>query len=524
MKFIRRHPIWSGIAFLILIGVVFVGGNFFWVRYALTSYRQQLIASGEKLAVAELIPPAIRESSNGATRFLRASALVPAKLALWETNPPNPMVMIAPGKALVCWQQPAVITKFRRNEMATNSWREMQAEVERVAAALEGFDALADFATIDFHFDYYQGFSGLLPNLAPMKGASQRLSYATVVALQRGDVAAALQHLRAMLALARGNTTEHLVISQLVRIAITAITFNATWEFLQNPNLTEAQLAILQREWAELEFSQAAESAIAMERAVAEMTISDMRHSSAEFRKVTGAFGGGGGGGGPTPVGGPMGRILQLGEELLHGTGERTRETLWRVAWSYPDQLRMLQGQQLLLETLRDARRTGDFSTAIQTQEQRLDALGIPKDSAWFSGEEFNLRHAFSSGVSSLRKFTKKIMMIETSRQLVVTVIALERYKRHHGNYPAELASLVPDWVSALPQDPVNGQPLRYRLNDDGTFTLYSIGEDGVDNGADASNANPASTSFHWQQGRDWVWPKPASKEEIESYLNQPAR
>jgi hypothetical protein len=521
MKFIRRHPVWSGIAFLILTGTVFFGGNYFRVRYALTNYRHQLIASGEKLAVAELIPPVIPESSNGATRFLRAAALLPAKLALWETNPPNPMSMIAPGKAMVCWQQPEVITKFRRDEMATNSWREMQAELDRVAAAIQGFDALADSATIDFHFDYYQGFSGLLPNLAPMKGASQRLSYATVVALQRGDTTAALQHLRAMLALARSNTTEHLAISQLVRIAIAAITFNATWELLQNPNFTEAQLATLQREWAGLEFIHAGETAIAMERALCEMTIGDMRHSSAEFRKVTGAFGGGGV---PTPAGGPVGRILQLGEELLHGTSERTRETLWRVAWSYPDQLRMLQGQQILLDTLRDAKRTGDFLTAIQTQEQRLDVLGIPKDSAWSSGEEFNLHHAFSSGVSGLRKFARKIMMIETSRRLVVTAIALERYKRKHGNYPTELGSLVPDWVSALPQDPVNGKPLRYCLNDDGTFTLYSVGEDGEDNGADASNANSTSASFQWQQGRDWVWPKPANSEEIESYLNQPAR
>jgi hypothetical protein len=115
-------------------------------------------------------------------------------------------------------------------------------------------------------------------------------------------------------------------------------------------------------------------------------------------------------------------------------------------------------------------------------------------------------------------------MAIETSCQLVITAIALERYKRERGNYPKELVALVPDWVSALPHDPVNGKPLRYRLNDDGTFTLYSIGEDGEDDGADASNANPVSPSFHWQQGRDWVWPKPASKEEVESYLSQPTR
>ena len=35
--------------------------------------------------------------------------------------------------------------------------------------------------------------------------------------------------------------------------------------------------------------------------------------------------------------------------------------------------------------------------------------------------------------------------------------------------------------LASVPLDAVDGQPLRYRRNADGTFSLYSIGENGVD-------------------------------------------
>ena len=68
----------------------------------------------------------------------------------------------------------------------------------------------------------------------------------------------------------------------------------------------------------------------------------------------------------------------------------------------------------------------------------------------------------------------------------------------------------------------MDGKPLRYALNSDGTYVLYSVGDDGKDDGGDASPA-AASKSTYWLQGRDWVWPQPASEAEIKMYYEKEA-
>jgi hypothetical protein len=120
----------------------------------------------------------------------------------------------------------------------------------------------------------------------------------------------------------------------------------------------------------------------------------------------------------------------------------------------------------------------------------------------------------------------------EVARQLTTTAIALKRYQLRHNQYPSGLSELVPELLSAVPRDPADGQPLRYRLKSDGTFLLYSIGSNGIDDGGDAlPTAQSASgggailgeRSFNWTKGRDLVWPSPASPEEITSYQNKNA-
>jgi hypothetical protein len=100
----------------------------------------------------------------------------------------------------------------------------------------------------------------------------------------------------------------------------------------------------------------------------------------------------------------------------------------------------------------------------------------------------------------------------------------LKRYQLKHGNYPADLISLVPEFIPAVPLDPVDGQPLRYRLNADGTFLLYSVGENGKDDGGNpALEKGVTSASFNWQNihALDWVWPQPATAEEIQKYYEE---
>jgi hypothetical protein len=59
---------------------------------------------------------------------------------------------------------------------------------------------------------------------------------------------------------------------------------------------------------------------------------------------------------------------------------------------------------------------------------------------------------------------------------------ALELYRRAHGAYPADLATLAPSYLPALPEDPFSGDPLVYRVETEG-YTLYSVGPNKVDDG-----------------------------------------
>ncbi|MBL9194209.1 MAG: hypothetical protein JNJ82_17785 [Opitutaceae bacterium] len=85
--------------------------------------------------------------------------------------------------------------------------------------------------------------------------------------------------------------------------------------------------------------------------------------------------------------------------------------------------------------------------------------------------------------------------------RLAATACALERHRLAHAEYPESLAALVPTFLRSVPRDVVTGEPLHYRRNADGTFTLYSVGLDGDDDGG----VRPADPKVTDGDG-DWVW------------------
>jgi hypothetical protein len=82
----------------------------------------------------------------------------------------------------------------------------------------------------------------------------------------------------------------------------------------------------------------------------------------------------------------------------------------------------------------------------------------------------------------------------------------LERYRLAHGVYPAMLEALAPEGIDELPHDIMNCEAYHYRLNGDGTFLLYSVGWNQVDDGGKVVFKQDAPTQVDYEQG-DWVWP-----------------
>jgi hypothetical protein len=60
--------------------------------------------------------------------------------------------------------------------------------------------------------------------------------------------------------------------------------------------------------------------------------------------------------------------------------------------------------------------------------------------------------------------------------------LAVERYRLVNGKLPNQLSDLVPTFLPAVPSDPFDGKPLRYKTLTIG-YVVYSVGDDRQDNG-----------------------------------------
>ncbi len=85
---------------------------------------------------------------------------------------------------------------------------------------------------------------------------------------------------------------------------------------------------------------------------------------------------------------------------------------------------------------------------------------------------------------------------------------ALERYHLAKGVYPNSLDALAPADIAAVPHDIMNGQPYHYQLRPDGTFALYSVGWNQIDDGGKVVYKTDSPSQVDYEQG-DWVWPTP---------------
>ncbi|MGQ0629304.1 MAG: hypothetical protein ACT4PL_14535 [Phycisphaerales bacterium] len=76
------------------------------------------------------------------------------------------------------------------------------------------------------------------------------------------------------------------------------------------------------------------------------------------------------------------------------------------------------------------------------------------------------------------------------TRRGILVEIALESARRADGSYPESLEALVPRFLDAVPEDPIEGGPLRYLRHGPDAFTLYSVGNDGIDNAGTPPSAD----------------------------------
>src|SRR5262249_47959001 len=97
----------------------------------------------------------------------------------------------------------------------------------------------------------------------------------------------------------------------------------------------------------------------------------------------------------------------------------------------------------------------------------------------------------FALLVPALQKVVNAHVRNQAKLRCLLAALAAERYRREQGTWPASLHALVQaGYLKAVPLDPYDGQPLRYKWLADGVL-FYSIGPDRTDNGGVIDLQNP---------------------------------
>ena len=102
--------------------------------------------------------------------------------------------------------------------------------------------------------------------------------------------------------------------------------------------------------------------------------------------------------------------------------------------------------------------------------------------------------------------YTRAIVTFAHSQTLAneaQVVFALERYRLAHNQYPESLEALIPLFMEKLPRDVIDGEPLHYRRQANGTFLLYSVGWNETDAGGQVALKKDGSED---REKGDWVW------------------
>lgn len=332
-----------------------------------------------------------------------------------------------------------------------------------------------------FWINYEEGFGALLPHLSKIKSQANYLRLRATALLADGQSDAALADVLLAFRLNAALRDEPTLISQLVRIAAFQINLASIWEGLASQRWTEPQLATLERELAKADFLADYQTGMNGERYFSIWTMDFLRRTG-DVNTIAES---------PTP-----GSEFNFSDQLLAANGK----LLFRlVPTGWFDQNKLSLGR-MHIEIIRPM-------VDVQKRLVRPADSGRTRDiiSNWHP-TPYNLFTGML--LPALDRTAQKSASAQTYLNLARLAIALERHRLAHDQFPETLEQLTPKFLSQIPHDVINGQPLKYHRTEKGAFILYSVGwNESDDNGTVALSKD--GRSMNRDKG-DWVWRYPS--------------
>jgi hypothetical protein len=460
--------------------------------------RRSLRQAGFKVDLQEFdysIPPDIQRRSALLGRTTRAELTNRASAAFTApmmSDIPDVITDAGNNTAIPMWKR-SRLPDYTGNDL----WPGIKATLQASEPVLAAKREAAVSGPIRFKPVGWPGPQALLPYLGDMKALESAFCAQSMLALREGDRAAAWTNLVAATCLATAYVPEPNAISHLMRHGCVRTAFDVTWSVLQAGGWTDAQLQSLQRRWEEVNVWTNLSECAATDRAAGAALCEMERKDSASFGLTLKWI-----------MGHPKDAVA-----VLSGEWQRVR---YRHQGSYEDEAAILlfyRDREMEMRNAPHAKNWNEMRSLPGVTNRPV--FTSPRTSRALAA--LNLRQMSMAVAGRGLGLAAGAAEAEARRRIVITALALERFHARNGRYPETLAALVPDFIQSPPVDFMDGQPLRYRLEDDGRFVLYSVGLDCVDNQGRMPKAerNGLPSRFGVAPNADLAWPRQASPAEI---------
>ena len=468
-------------------------------------YRRTWEAKGEKFDLASLAPPPVSDEQNFAMTPLLKSALDFTRTTngtVWrDTNAWARLCNVSIEKATATSNiKKLVLGNLEQGTLAdleacgnfyrgnTNYPQSPQAgtAAETILAALGKYDGeLAELAAaaarprsrFPVDYDYEMPAAILLPHLANLKGLCSATQLRAIARLEVEQSAEAFADLQLGFRLSDSVRDEPILISHLVRIATLGIVLQTVREGLARHAWNEEQLSAIEKELASVNLFTESKNAMRGERALGVGCIEWARRQGLKF-------------------------------DLYQIDGDAT--PFARVAnfmprgWLYQNMLAISQMHQ-------------DFTIGMADENTRRVLPGIvaagDAASADLACERMHPYKIFAALLfPAVNKAVIRSARMQTYVDATRVACALERFRLANGQIPEKLDALVPRFLAAIPNDVMDGQPLRFHPTPDGGYVLYSIGWNKTDDHGELAWAKKEKQSTVDANNGDWVWKFPVKQ------------